>query len=399
MKQKNLGLSVAALTVAAVAAIFLTRPGPSLVERELAPLSVTTSALEVRDVQPWRVLTGRFEPVRTAELKFEVAGRVKSRHVEAGMPVAAGEVLLEVDDRDYRDALVRTQSELDRVAAEVERDEQLLALAVQKRELQESEVARLETLVKRSLVDRSSLDTARQALVNLQSREAELRYSVSVAAARLDFVRSERNRAGRDLERTRLIAPFGGIINRVEVEVGSYVNKSRVTLTLVDVSGLDLLLHVNGRSVSALAVGQPIEIEVPPEADGRNGAVRQLTGEIASLQVAPDPETFTYEARVRVPGDGLRAGMVARAQLPQPRRDRVITVPIAAVQYLDGRTYVFVEYDSALKRTRVSLGSRIGDRVIVEEGLGPGTRVVVHDVDKLSDGQRVMVTQGVEPIN
>ena len=60
---------------------------------------------------------------------------------------------------------------------------------------------------------------------------------------------------------------------------------------------------------------------------------------------------------------------------------------------------MFVEYDGALKRTRVSLGARIGDRVIIEEGLERGAAVVVHDVDKLSDGQRVMVTQGARVIN
>ena len=77
----------------------------------------------------------------------------------------------------------------------------------------------------------------------------------------------------------------------------------------------------------------------------------------------------------------------------------MITVPIAAVQYLDGRTYVFVEYDGALKRTRVSLGARVADSVIVESGLKPGLRVVVHDVDKLADGQKVVVRRDLEPIH
>ncbi len=392
MKQRTFSLSAVLITAAVVAGVFWTEPGPRLVEREVVPLAVVVSELQAHDVQPQRTLTGRFEPVKTSELKFEVAGRVAARYVETGAPVAAGQPLLALDDRDYRDALTRTQADLDLVAAEVERDRQLLALAGRNAKLQQQEVARLESLIKAGLASQSALDAAKQKLIDLQTEEARRRHSVSVATARLSSVGSERDRATRDLERTRLVAPFDGVVNRIGVEVGGYVSAGQFALTIVDVSRFDLLLHVGGETASVLEVGEPVEVEVSAPA-------RTLTGDLVSLQVAPDPETFTHEARVRTAGERLRAGMTARARLPQPRRDDVITVPIAAVQYLDGRTYVFVEYDGALKRTRVSLGARIGDSVIVKEGLEPGLRVVVHDVDQLADGQRVVVRRGAEPIN
>ncbi len=395
MGQKGFSLSAVLITIVAVAVILWTEPGPRLVERETLPLAVTVSELQTRDVQPWRLLTGRFEPVKTSELKFEVAGRVEARHVEAGTPVAAGEVLLKIDDRDYRDALTKTQAELDLVTAEVERDKQLLALARRNRKLQVKEVARLEELIKRSLVTRSSLDVARQKLINLQAEEARTVHLVSAAKARLDLTRSQRNRAKRDLGRTSLIAPFAGIVNQIGAEVGNYVGEGQVALKVVDVSRLDLLLHVGGKEASVLRVGELIEVEVP----GIEASAVYFEGELVSLQVAPDPETFTYEALVRIRDGRLRAGMTARARLPQPRRDDVIMVPIAAVQYLDGRTYVFAEYDGTLKRTRVSLGARIGDSVIVEAGIEPGLRVIVHDVDELADGQKVVVRRGAESIH
>ncbi len=395
MKQKTLSLSAVLITVGLVAGVFWTEPGPRLVEREVLPLRVVVSELQTHDVQPQRTLTGRFEPVKTSDLKFEVAGRVAARYVETGARVAAGQPLLVLDDRDYRDVLTAAQADFDLVAAEVERDRQLLTLAGDNAKLQQQEVARLESLIKVELVSQSALDAARQKLIDLQTEEARRGHSVSVATARLDLARSERDRATRDLERTRLVAPFAGVVNRIGVEVGGYVGAGQFALTIVDVSRFDLLLHVGGETASVLEAGQPVEIEVS-EARTPEGT---LEGELVSLQVAPDPETFTYEARVRAAAEGLRAGMTARARLPQPRRNDVITVPIAAVQYLDGRTYVFVEYDGALKRTRVSLGARIADSVIVEEGLEPGLRVVVHDVDRLADGQKVVVRRDAEPIN
>ena len=381
-------MSAVLVTSALVAGIFWTEPGPRLVERETSPLAVTVSELRSRDVQPWRTVAGRLVPLRVSDLKFEVSGRVEARRVSNGQQVSAGEVLVEIDDRDYRDALVKVQAEFDLVAAEIERDGQLLTLARRKSGLQEREVARLSDLVKKDLTTRSSLDEAQRVLIGLQSDAARTAHLVSVAEARLDLIRAVRERAERDLGRTRLTAPFAGVVNRIDTEVGNYVGVGQNALTVVDVSELDLLLHVDGEVAATLNVGDHVEIDLPEPAAAR------VLGRLESLQVDPDPETFTYAARVRVPGAGLRSGIIARARLPQPRRDGVITVPIAAVQYLDGRSYVFAEYDGVVKRIRVSLGARIAEDVIVESGLESGLRVVLHGVDGLTDGQEVIARRG-----
>ena len=259
--------------------------------------------------------------------------------------------------------------------------------------MQERELARISELVKRNLTAQSSLDKARRTLIGFQSEEARVAHLVSAARARLGLSSTERDRAGRNLERTQLIAPFSGVVNRISAEVGNYVGVGQDAVTMVDVSEFDLLLHVDGKVASTLNIGDYIEVDLV-EAE-----VPSIEGRLVSLQVDPDPQTFTYAARVRVASDGLRAGMIARAHLPQPPRSDVITVPIAAVQYLDGRTYVFAEYDGVLKRIRVSLGARIANDVIVESGLESGLRVVLHDVDRLADGQDVVVRRGAEPIH
>lgn len=382
------------VTIVAIAAIFGTRPQPHLMIREAPVPAVTVTQLNAHDVKPWRRFSGRFEPVRTSKLKFEVSGRVDARHVEAGTLVEKGRVLLEIDDRDYRDRLLRMQAEVDLIRAEIDRDEQLLVFAEYSERLQKQEVSRFGSLVSGKLAPQSLLDAAKQRLVDLQIERSRLQHLVSVASARLDLIRSERDQAERKLQRTRLQAPFSGIVNQINVEVGGYAVEGQSALVMVDVSQLDLLLHVDGKAASELEIGRLVEIRLPHAAVLSGN----LQGELVALQVAPDPETLTYEARVRVAADGLSAGTIAYAHLPEPVRDDVITVPIGAVQYLDGRTYVFVVYDGTLKRTRVLLGARIGDEVIVESGLESGLSVIAHNVDRLYDGQRVGVGQETEPI-
>lgn len=395
MNQKISSVLVVLITVAVVMVILQTEPEPRLVQREAALPSVLVTQLRAHDVQPWQKFIGWFEPVRTSELTFEVPGRIVARYVEAGELVEKGRVLLKIDDWDYRDALEQVQAEVNLIRAEISRDEQLFKLARDNVQLQEREVSRLKSLVAMGLSPQSSLDAARQQLVNLQIETSRVEHLVSTANARLELIRSKRDQVERELHRTELRAPFAGVVNQVEAEVGGYAITGQTALVLVDVSAFDLLLYVDEEVVSTLEPGMPVTIEQPVFAMSSI----DLQGELVSLQVAPDPETFTYEARIRVAAhDGLRAGMVASAYLPRLARDNVLTVPIGAVQYIDGQTYVFVEYDGALKRTRVVLGARVGNDVIIRSGIEAGLNVIVEDVDKLYDGQKVAVRRGEELI-
>ena len=396
MSQKVSSVLVVLVTVALVVVILQTEPEPRLVEREAVLPSVMVTKLRAHDVRPRQKFVGRFEPARTSELTFEVAGRIAAKYVEAGVFVEESEVLFTIDDRDYRDAVEKVQAETSLVRGEIARDEQLLEFTQRNVRLQEREISRLGSLVGRGLAPQSSLDAAGQQLLNLQIEASRIQHLVSIANARLELMRSERDQVGRKLQRTELRAPFAGVVNQVEVEVGSYAITGQTALVLVDVSAFDLLLHVDEEAASMLEPGEPVAIERPMSP----ASSIDLQGELVALQVAPDPETFTYEARVRVAArDGLRAGMVAYAYLPRLARDNVLTVPIGAVQYIDGHTYVFVEQEGTLKRTRVMLGARVGNDVIIKSGLEAGLNVVVHDVDKLYDGQRVAVRRGEELIH
>ena len=395
MNQKASSLLVVLITVAVVVVILQTEPEPRLVEREAALPSVLVTKLRAHDVRPRQKFIGRFEPVRTSELRFEVSGRIAARYVEAGELVEKDQALLKVDDRDYRDALEKVRAETDLVRSEIVRDEQLLEFAQHNVQLQEQEISRLRSLVARELSPQSLLDAARQQLVNLQIEASRVRHLVSIAGARLELISSEHDRVERKLRRTELRAPFTGVVNQIEAEVGSYAAAGQTALVLVDVSAFDLLLHIDEEAASMLELGEPIAIERAVSSVPSIG----LQGKLVALQVAPDPETFTYEARVRVAANAdLRAGMAAYAYLPRLARDNVLTVPVGAVRYIDGHTYVFVERDGALKRTRVALGARVGDDVIVRSGLKAGLNVIVHDVDRLYDGQKVAVRRGEELI-
>jgi RND family efflux transporter MFP subunit len=380
-----LTLAILITTVVVVVILFLSRPEANVALKQPSITRVEVTEVVRRDLLPKVTFTGVLRPRQVASMRFEVAGELRAREVEPGESVSEGDLLLRLDNEDYRDALSETQSQLTETRATLERDGALLKLARENRELAEREYQRLEKLGKGSLASVSTRESARQQLINLQSEEARLVFSLQSNQARLARQEAANNRARRNLERTRLLAPFNGRVNRVMVEVGDYLQGSSPVLELIDDSVLELELAVSGDVAAALTLGQPLRVNV----DGRD-----LAGELVALQIDPDPQTHTHPLAIRVPGQGLLPGQLGWVDLPlRPRRDALV-VPASAVLREEGKYYVFLVREGRLLRQQVVPGIRQDDWQLLIQGVEQGDLLVGRDVEVLSHDIQVQIEQG-----
>ncbi|MET0090201.1 MAG: efflux RND transporter periplasmic adaptor subunit [Candidatus Thiodiazotropha sp.] len=385
MRRLWLSLAIVLASLLVVVLLVITRPEASTEVKPTPVPRVEVTRVTVRDILPQVNVTGVLRPWQTARLRFEVAGEVRVRHVEPGQPVTADDVLLELDDADYRDALIEAQSQLGETGASLKRDRALLDLARENRRLAEREYQRLEKLGEGSLASQSTREGARQKLLALQSEEASLEFSLESNQARVARQQSAVNRAQRNLDRTRLIAPFAGRINQVLVEVGDYVPPNTQVMELIDTQSLELRLSVSGDVAAALSLGQPLDVQVED---------RLVPGRLVALQLDPDPQTHTHPLRIRVDGAGLLPGQLGQVGVPLRPRNGARVVPITALLQEEGQHYVFVINDSRLERRRVMPGVREDDWQVIRSGLSEGETVVARDVDVLSEGLEVQVEGG-----
>jgi RND family efflux transporter MFP subunit len=369
------------LALAAIAILLVvTRPGKAPELQEAVAPRVLVAAAGLHDLQPVETLSGRLEPARRAALHFELSGQVRERPVEPGQKVRQGEPLLVLATGDYQDALVEAEAQLEQERRDIQRDRELLQLSQRNYTLQKNDLERLEQLGADSLVSKSRLDEARIKLIQLQSDVARLKAGVGSAESRLALKQAAGNRAARNLERTRLLAPFDGMVNSVTAQVGDYVTPAKTVVELIDATELDLYVELRGEVAQSLVQGQAVDVAVDDNL---------LAGNIVALQIDPDPVTFTHALRVRLAGDTLRPGQVAQARLPLHALQRVVAVPATAVLYDDGRTFVFRVNGDALDMQAVVLGRRVGDLQVVRHGVAAADRIVVRDVAVLSHGQTV----------
>lgn len=364
-----------------VGALFWTKKGPEAKLEELPPLKVVLLEVQRQNLLPTESLTGRLQPVKTAQLKFEVQGRVKDRLVEPGMYVEQGQELLKLDAQDLRDQFTQSQSQYEIELAGIQRDQRMLKLAKQNLELQKSEVKRYEKLNSDSLISASQLDAARQQMLSLDSQVSDLQYKVTTSKARLSLKASERDLAQRNLQRAALTAPFAGYVNEINAEVGDFVPASQVVAKIVDTSSLDLQLDVRGEVLAALKLNQEIDVLV---------GSKYIAGKLIALQPDPNMSTNTHEIRIRLAGEKVQSGMLASANVPLAQELDVVTVPVSSVATNAGESFVYVYQDRVLHKIPVVVSNRVGAKYIISSGVESGAQIVSRDVAGLKDGQRVV---------
>ena len=380
-RQLIASLIAIATAVVLVVALVWTKKGPEAKLQELPPLKVVLLEVQRQDLSPTESLTGRLQPVRTAQLKFEVQGRVKERLVEPGVFVEQGDELLKLDAQDLQDQFIQSQSQYDIEQAGIRRDQRMLKLAKQNLELQKAEVQRYEQLNSDSLISASQLDAARQQMLTLDSQVSDLQYKVTTSKARVALKESERDLTQRNLERATLAAPFSGYVNEINVEVGDYATATQIVVIVVDTSSLDLQLDVRGEVVAALKLNQEIDVVV-----GSN----TIPGKLIALQPDPNISTNTHAIRIRLPGDQVQSGMLASADLPLSQQVDVLTVPVSAVSTNAGESFVYSYQDGVLDKLPVVVSNRVGSKYIIASGVEAGVQIVSRDVAGLKDGQRVI---------
>ena len=383
MKKTQKFMIVVALCVTVLLAVLLIQTRPQAIaskETKIVP-TVETVVVEAQSVIPIYTLSGRLQPIKASELEFEVEGQIVARYVEPGVYVRQGQVLLAIDEGDYYDTFVQAQARRNNAAAQLEYDKELLKLTMENVAMQQREVARAESLSTRQHISPSLLESEKKQLVDFRSEQVRLQYSIKKAEIDLVLNDSLLRSAQRDLQRTQLSAPFSGTVNEVVVEIGDYVSKSKKVARLVDLSQYDLILNVSNTQVTALELNSTVAVTV---------GEKDYEGTLVALQEDPDYETNTHKVKIRLDGTDLQAGATAQATLKGQRYDEAISVPVTAIQYVDGQPFLFVvNKDNIVENREISLGLRVGDTIVVEHGIKAGEQIVARDIEKLNNNQQV----------
>ncbi len=393
-------------------------------------LTITVAPVEARTIQRTVETTGSLLAWEEAVVNTSVAGTIARLLADLGDRVEAGQVVAEMDKREFLLALEqaeaalqsarsqieraraqgaaaeanlsqvresirsweandnRARAALDEARANLERSRQLLQKELISTRDFESARTQYETMLAQyqtSQVDRTQYDQ------RVRVAEAQLQSDLSAARAAESDVKQREAALGvaqKKLTDLTLWAPIRGAIAKRHVNPGEFVKDNTAIFTIVRSDPLKYSGTVPERTALGLRPGQAVRLQVDPVPG------RTFEGQITRVSPAVDVanRTVALEAQVPNPQSLLKPGLFARGVIEIRKESGVTFVPEAAVSYFVGITKVFVVADGKARERTVRVGGKQDGAVEILEGVKPGELVATSSLAQLFDGAPVVVS-------
>lgn len=369
-----LPLAFVVLPVGVVAFLILTRPEP--VPRPIAERmwTVETILATVANVQPERRFFGRVVAGSEVDLRAEVAGRVvevSPSFLDGGV-VRAGDLLVRIDPFDYEAAVRETEADLKGARGLLERDHEQI-------ELRRRDVARRERLKGRGAGSVKALDDSK-----LQLSEAEQR--VIDRTNRIERLEVMLARARRNLEETRVLAPFDGFLVGATAAVGKFLREGDSLGKAINARRLEIRFLVsNAEFERFLSNGRYKDRTAAVQWSGQRFAARLDRVESEVQAASGGVEMFARLEGVDA-ASSLRPGAFVEISVPGPQFEGVIRIPEVA---LYGGETVYRIVEGRLDPVKVTVAGRSGKDLFVRGAFAPDDRIVTTRFPEAGPGIKV----------
>ena len=372
--KRTLGWVLAALVVLAIA-LTLARaynarnaPAPALAaspvagQIELAATDVTP--IQLMDINEGLKVTGVLKAVNSAIVKARVAGELQMLTVREGDTVTAGQVLAQIDPREFQARLQQAQQQADAALAQID--------------IAQRQFANNKALVDQGFISKTALDTS---LSNLQAAQATHRAALAFA----DIVRQS-------LNDTVLKAPIAGQVSQRLAQPGERVGIDARILEIVDLRQIELESNLPSVELPNLKLGQLAQLRI-------EGAEGRVTARL--VRVNPSAQagtrTFVIYLRIEQPAgqpQALRQGLFAEGLL-NASSTRVLAVPLKSVRTDQVLPFVQLVREGKVHHQTVTLGLRgraDSEEMVAVEGLREGDLLIKGATGPLRQGSTVRFT-------
>jgi RND family efflux transporter MFP subunit len=315
-----------------------------------------------RDLRQTLAASGSLRAYNQAAVKARVAGEVRDVLVREGETVKAGQVLVRMDEADYRARVAQAEGALSAARGQLD-------IAAKARENNRA-------LLDRGFISKNAYDTA-------SSQYDIAQANVNAAQGGLDVSRKA-------LGDTVIRAPIAGIVASRSVQPGEKVSADNKLLDVVDLSRMEMEVAVPTSDIIAIAPGQEVAVKV-------EGLAQLLPATVVRINPATQAGSRSIMTYLQLdnPQNRLRAGMFGEARLTLAKKAGVLAAPPSALQVNGDNAYVYAIEQDKLVRRQVQTGitGSDGDVTLVEitGGLEPGARIVRSNLGNLPAGANVKV--------
>jgi len=410
----------AALLFAAVPWMTGCSPPPPAQADVVRPVKVIK--LEGRGTRGRRVFPGTVQGAQQARLSFRVAGPLTQLAAREGLRVRQGELLAQIDARDFQTAVRNSEANLANLRAQLAAMQQARPEDIRSQEAQlaaaqarlvetRATLVRYERLYENDNVSKAEYDQRRAARDVSDADVRRAREGLKIAQegarpedieamqARIRAQESQLDQVRDQLDDTSLRAPYNGTVARVYVENFEFVQAREAIIDLQDLRIIEIVTQIP----EVLIARGPTD----PELSGDDLVVifeslpgQQFPARITEVAAQADPVTRTYAVTLQMqpPSDtNIFAGMTAQVfRKESATDDTAFNVPVAAL--LPDAVGVYSVWrmtaSSTAEKVPVEVSEMAGDSALITGDLAIGDAIIVAGTHHLSEGQRIREVAG-----
>jgi RND family efflux transporter MFP subunit len=321
------------------------------------PALVRVAVASVKDIAPVTMIPGTVVSRNDARLSAEVPGRLTAV-ADVGTVVTRGESVAEIEDTTLRLQNTELQAQVTRAQARLR--------------FLESEEKRFKKLAESNLAATTQLELTR-------SDRDVARGDLAVARARLEQNVDQ-------LARTKIRAPYDGIVVERLMTPGERVEEGGKVVRLVDQNNLEVIARAPLEYFNFVRPGQLLDLRTTS---------RSALAVVRTVVAVGDENTHQFELRLDLEGNPFQVGQTLRISIPTSDSREVLTVPRdALVLRPEGQSVFVVDTNDEAQQVSVTVGVGQGDYIEVLGAVSPGDRVVIRGNERLQPGQAVTVMDG-----
>ena len=369
---------------------------------EAAPLPVKVSKAFLGDLVMTLKSPGEAYTEKRIAMKAEVGGVVKNLYATEGRHVREGDLLIELDDREFRLSLEKLEAQRLRYLSELFLERQFSVAdappapsIVDRLTKAQSDYDRVSEGFKSGVASQADLEKAQAALELALIEAGRKKDEVQAATKGLTQAEVDVKMARLDLEKTRIRAPFAGIITDVKLSPKERLDPGRDLFTLVDISRIKVKAKVLESEVGKVVAGREVDLRFSAFPG------RSFKGRIEAVSPIINAEDKTCGVYVTMdnPSEEIKPGMHAEVEFPTEIFTGRLLVPQQAILVRGGRKLVFAVEGDIAKWRYIEVGlenERFAEVLPGKEpgwGVAAGDTVIVEGHITLAHDTKVSIVQ------
>ncbi|MEW5821110.1 MAG: efflux RND transporter periplasmic adaptor subunit [Cyanobacteriota bacterium] len=341
-------------------------------------------------------VSGILYPNEEVIVSNKITGKVLSINADLGDYVNKGKVIAQIDPLDYQYQTDELNARLNITKIKLEGvenknktldDHTIVQQAKANMDDAYSRMLRLEELVEKKLVSQQDYDSSKAKYIAAKATYENAKINVASMKSELLANKAATNLSAHNVSETRITSPISGYIQKRSISLGEYLKAFTEMFTIVQTNPIKIRANIPERYAGVMNKGSKIKFSVDSYPDRTfNGTVNRVAPAIDTTS-----HTFEIEALVNNENNELKPGLFASINIDLGTTHIGMFVPESAIYSTVGLNKIFTLDGNKTKEHIVKLGSFSDNMIEIINEIKLNDKVIITDVDKLTDGIEVNV--------